>query len=227
LADTAGGSPNGLYVKSADGTGETEKLLSSEEGRQLHARLWSSDGKALLLQEFITWTNFDICVLSMDKDHVKSTLLQTEYSEGWPEISPDGRWLAYRSNESNKYNIYVRPFPETDTGKWMVSTDGGNSPLWAPDMQELYYLSEDNHAMAVEVNTEPTIRFGTPRVLFENKNLGPNNPMIGTPWDIHPDGKRFLMMKPVVPGSEAKLPKPKITIVLNWFEELKAKVSVD
>ena len=95
-ADTAGGSPNGLYVKSADGTGETEKLLSSEEGRQLHPRSWSSDGKALLLQEFITWTNFDICVLSMDKDHVKSTLLQTEYSEGWPEISPDGRWLAYK-----------------------------------------------------------------------------------------------------------------------------------
>ena len=88
-------------------------------------------------------------------------------------------------------------------------------------------MSEDNFAMAVDIETEPTVRLGTPKTLFKNTNLG-IDPYTGTPWDIHPDGKRFLMMKrPEATSSEEERPKPKITVVLNWDEELKQRVPVD
>jgi len=88
-------------------------------------------------------------------------------------------------------------------------------------------LSEDNLAMAVAIETEPTVRFGTPKTLFKNTNLG-FDAYTSTPWDIHPDGKRFLMMKrSEATSSEEERPKPKITVVLNWDEELKQRVPVD
>jgi Tol biopolymer transport system component len=222
-ADTMGISPNGVYCKAADGTGEAEKLISAPDPRQLHLFSWSSDGKALLMQEMVTWTNMDLCILSMEGDHIKKPLLQTEYSEAQPEISPDGRWIAYSSNETTgaqlKTEVYVRPFPEVNKGKWQVSTAGGNSPLWSPDGRELFYLSEDNSVMAVAVEKGPTLSFGTPKMLFKNTNLGLTITS-GSPWDIHPDGKRFLMMKP----TGAAAPRPKIIIVTNWDEELKQRV---
>ena len=225
-ADTAGASPNGLYLKAADGTGEAEKLISAEGDRALHPSSWSSDGKTLLLQEFITWSNFDLCALPVESDHTLKPLFRTEHVEHQPEISPDGRWITYTSNESEREEVYVRPFPEVNKGKWQVSTSGGNSPLWSPDMRELFYLSEDNVAMAVSVETKPTLRFGTPKMLFKNTNLS-FNVFTGTPWDIHPDGKRFLMMKlPDTSPSSEEAPKPKIIIVTNWFEELKERVPI-
>jgi hypothetical protein len=120
----------------------------------------------------------------------------------------------------------VRPFPEVNKGKVQVSTSGGNSPLWSPDGRELLYLSEDNSVMAVAVEKKPTTRFGTSKMLFRNTNLGIGMGS-GTPWDIHPDGKRFLMIKP--PASTGALPtaagpRPKINVVVNWFEELKQRV---
>jgi Tol biopolymer transport system component len=225
-ADTSGASPNGVFVKAADGTGEAEKLISVEEGRQLHLGSWSNDGKKLLLQEMVTWTNMELCELPLEGDHTLKRLLQTEYVEALPEISPDGRYIAYASNESGRDEVYVRPFPEVDKGKWQVSTSGGNSPVWSPDMRELFYLSEDKFAMAVALETEPTVRFGTPEVLFKNTNLG-FGMYTGIPWDMHPDGKRFLMMKQSeAASSEQQRPKPKIIVVLNWDEELRQRVSL-
>jgi Tol biopolymer transport system component len=168
--------------------------------------------------------------LSMEGDHTKTPLLQTEYSEAQPKISPDGRWLAYSSNETTgvslKTEVYVRPFPEVNKGKWQISTGGGNSPLWSPDGRELFYLSEDKSVMAVAVETRPSLSFGTPKILFKNTNLG-LTVTSGHPWDIHPDGKRFLMMKRHAPtGAEtaAAAARPRINIVLNWLEELKQRV---
>jgi serine/threonine-protein kinase len=227
-ADTAGSSPNGLYLKAADGTGEAEKLISAPNG-QLHPYSWSNDGKTLLMAELVTWANLDLCILSMEEDHVRKPLLQTEYTESGPKISPDGRWIAYSSNESDQGEIgeiYVRPFPDVDKRKEQVSTGGGNCPLWSPDGQELFYLSEDNSVMAVSVKTEPTLSIGTPKVLFKNTNLG-FGLYTGTPWDIHPDGKRFLMIKqPRAVSSAEERERPRIIIVLNWDEELKQRAPV-
>jgi Tol biopolymer transport system component len=222
-------SNGGIYWKPADGTGGAEKLGSAPD-RQAFPYSLSSDGKTLLTQEVVTMTNLDIGMLSMEADHKRKELLQSEYEEAQPMISPDGRWMAYASNEATgvslKTDIYVRPFPEVSKGKWQVSTSGGSCPLWSPDGRELFYLSADNSVMAVAVETKPTISFGTPKMLFKSTYLGLTSAS-GTPWDIHPDGKRFLMIKPSAPTAAtpgAATPRPKINIVLNWFEELKQRV---
>jgi serine/threonine-protein kinase len=154
----------------------------------------------------------------MEGDHARKPLLQEKDWEKDPRISHDGRWMAYASNESGKYEVYVRPFPDVNKGKWRVSTGGGNTPLWSPDDRELFYRSGDA-AMAAPVETEPTFKSGTPTVLFHATFPG----VIGIDmtdfayWDIHPDGKRFLMLK------NAEAPR-KINVVVNWTEELKQRV---
>ena len=160
----------------------------------------------------------------MEGDRARTPLLQEEYTEIQPQISSDGKWMAYMSNESGQGEIYVRPFPEVDKGRWQVSTSGGESPLWSPDGRELFYLVGDSF-MAVAVETEPTFSAGKPRILFR----GPYITGYGEnfPWDISPDGKRFLLMKQsTVDASTEVTPRPTINIVQNWFEELKQRVSV-
>jgi Tol biopolymer transport system component len=216
----------GVYWKPSDGTGEVEKLVSVP-GREIHPFSCSGDGKILVMQEVVTQTNTDLVMLSLEGDRTRKPLLQTDHVEAMPKVSPDGRWMAYTSNESGNHEIYVRPFPEANKGKWQISTAGGISPLWSPDGRELFYLSEDNSAMAVAVETKPALSFGTPKLLYKSAYQGFSIGS-GTPWDVHPDGKRFLMIKP--PRSTGAAPaasgQPRITVVVNWFEELKQRVPV-
>jgi len=154
----------------------------------------------------------------MEGERTPKLLLHGEYSEGSPMISPDGKYLAYRSNEFGQNEIYVRPFPDVDSGgRWQVSTSGGRFPIWSPNGKELFYRSPDG-IMAVGVETEPTFKLDTPRILFQDNN--------SNYWDIHPDGKRFVMIKPPTSTNEEsalEIPR-KINIILNWFEELKERV---
>jgi Tol biopolymer transport system component len=221
-------SPNmgDVYWKAADGTGETEKLASDLD-RSSHPHSFSSDGKYLVMQEIVTQTNVDVSMLSIDSDRKRIPLLQTEYVEGQPKISPDGQLMAYASNESGRNEVCVRRFPDVNKGKWQISTNGGSSPIWSPDGQELFYLSEDNSVMAVAVQTSPMVTFDTPKILFQSTNVGFTIGE-GTPWDIHPDGKRFLMIKQRADyTSTEEASQPRINVVLNWFEELKQRVPVD
>jgi Tol biopolymer transport system component/predicted Ser/Thr protein kinase len=228
-----GGAEGGVFCKAADGTGEDELLILGSENRLIPI-CWSRDGNALLLSKWIGngMDNQDIAMLSMNGDHALKPLLQESYMEMQAQISPDGRWLVYCSNESGENEIYVRPFPEVNKGRWQVSTSGGNTPLWSPDSREIFYMIGNTEGvMAVTVETAPIFKPGKPRLLFRGNYVGPV-PADGVPWDIHPDGKRFLMMKP--PGAtdrpaetgepDVAAPQPKITIVLNWTEELKARV---
>jgi serine/threonine-protein kinase len=171
----------------------------------------------------------DIGMMSMDGDRKWKSLLREKYAERQPHVSPDGRWIAYMSNESGKNEIYVRPFPNVDGGRWQVSTSGGDRPLWSSDGRELFYQNGDA-VMAVPVKAEPTFNPGTPKILFRG-TFASGNPR-GNSWDISSDGKRFLMMKaapqttetaPAAPAFE--LPR-RINIVLNWTEELKQRVPV-
>jgi serine/threonine-protein kinase len=216
------GVPGGVYWKAADGTGEAEKLASASD-RYLLPWSWSSDGKTLVMSEATPDGKDDIGVLSVEGDRVRKPLLQHEgHKELQPKISPDGRWMAYTSNESSQLEVYVRPFPEIDKGRWQVSTSGGSNPLWSPNGRELFYLSNDS-AMAVSFETEPTLSFGTPKTLFRStyalSGLGG-----GTSWDISPDGKRFLMLKEPQSTVGAGGAPQMINIVLNWFGELKQRV---
>jgi Tol biopolymer transport system component len=178
--------------------------------------------------------NQDIVMLSMNEDKVLKPLLNGSYMEIQPQLSPDGQWLAYSSNESGQMEVYVRPFPEVNSGRWQVSINGGNSPLWSPDGQEIFYLIGNTEGvMAVDIETEPTFKPGKPRLLFNGSYVGAA-PADGVPWDIHPDGKRFFMMKePGTTGAESATGESavagprKINIVLNWDVELKQRVPVD
>jgi len=207
-----------IYSKASDGTGEAEKLASSP-GRGLVPWSWSKDGRTLVLWEFdSTASNQDIGMLAMEGNHLRKPLLQEKHVEHDPRISPDGRWLAYASNESGKVEVYVRPFPEVNKNRWQVSTSGGNNPLWSLDGRELFYHTRDA-AMAVPVETAPTFNPGKPTVLFRGTHSKCTWLADYTYWDISPDGKHFLMMK------EAATEAPrKINIVLNWIEELKQRV---
>jgi serine/threonine-protein kinase len=213
-----------VYWKAADGTGDDEKLASAPD-RSLTPFSLSSDGKTLVMNETRGPEKYDIGMLSMEGDRARKPLLQNDkYSELAPQISPDGRWMAYMSNESGQFEVYVRPFPEVNKGRWQVSTSGGNSPLWLPNGRELFYLSSDS-VMAVSVETGPAFSLGTPKALFRGTYVG-SSPSGGIAWDISPDGKRFLMMKEPQPTASAGGAPMKINIVLNWFEELRQRVPV-
>jgi serine/threonine protein kinase/Tol biopolymer transport system component len=208
-----------LYWRAANGSGEAEMLASSPD-RGFWPQCWTNkDGKALVLVEN-TRLNTSIEIRSMEGDHATKLLLQEKSEPVLPQVSPDGRWIAYQSSESGKSEIYVRSFPDVTKAKWQVSTSGGNAPLWSPDGRELFYRSGDA-TIAVRVETVPTFKPLNPTVLFRG-NYSKASWVDETYWDISPDGKRFLMMKEV----EAEAPR-KINIVLNWFEELKERVPVD
>jgi len=209
-----------IHWKAADGTGK-EETVGSPADKIMVPVSWSKDGKTLVVTHAaqIGTANFDIGMLSMESNHDYKGLLKEKHSESQPRISPDGRWIAYTSDESGQAQIYVRPFPDVDKERWQVSTNGGNSPLWSPDGRELFYFS-DGSVNAVAVNTKPTFSIGAPKALFRGNYVGPAMNS-GASWDISPDGKRFLMLKEDAGGGPRK-----INVVLNWFEELKQKVAV-
>jgi serine/threonine-protein kinase len=220
----------GLYWKAADNTGAVEKLISLPD-RVIGPASWSSDGKTLVLQEItLAPIGTDIGILSMEGDRERKVLLQEKHSELLPQVSPDGRWIAYHSDKTGQSEIYVRPFPDVESGgQHLVSNSGGNSPLWSPDGRELFYRNGDA-TMAVPVETDPTFIPGNPKILFQGRYLCDISP-IGdqTPWDINPDDGRFLMIKAPQTTSGAitsTIPR-QINVVLNWFEELKRRVPVE
>jgi serine/threonine protein kinase/Tol biopolymer transport system component len=213
--------------KAADGTGEVEKL-NTTPGRGLIPFSMSQDGKALAVSETtLSSPGADIGMLSMEGDHPRKLLLQGKHNATYPKISPDGHWLAYQSDESGRYEVYVLPFPDVNGGgRWQVSTTGGNSPLWSPNGRELFYRSGDSF-MAVGMETGPVFRPRNPEVLFKGAyDASPAGEV--SFWTIHPDGKRFLMLKEAAAADEkSKAEAPRtIVVVLNWLDELKQRVPV-
>jgi serine/threonine-protein kinase len=225
-----------IYSKAANGTGEEERLVSASK-RMLFPWSWSNEGETLVLWELtLTPLQNDIGVAAMEGENLRESLLgDKKFNEGDPQVSPDGRMLAYHSDESGQFQVYVCSFPQVDKGKWQVSLNGGISPRWSPDGRKLYYRRE-NSIIAVDVETEPIFNPGNEEILFEGNylTLNPNTMVRRVPWDVHPDGNKFLMMKEqrrivdesLAEESEQAGPR-KIMIVTNWIEELKERVPVD
>ncbi len=209
-----GGTVN-LYRQLADGSGGLERL-STDQYAQV-PRSWSPDGQFLAFHENNPKTQKDIWVLRMS-DRKSLPFLVTPFNEGGPTFSPDGRWMAYVSNESGRPEVYVQPFPGPG-GKWQISTEGGTEPAWNHNGRELFYRS-GNKMMALDVATQPSFSPGKPHMLFEGQYFRSDWPLIGTAYDVSPNGQRFLMVKPTEQASSAT----QINVVLNWFEELKQKV---
>ena len=138
--------------------------------------------------------------------------LQTTFAEMRPRVSPDGRWMAYVSDESGAPEVYVRPYPNVDEGKWLISRSGGDHPLWSRDGDELFYLGRDS-MMAVSVRTDPTFRSGEPVALFGTGGFFIHTTGV-QPYDVAPDG-RFLMMRTRLQSEFSSL-----VVVDHWRDQL-------
>ncbi len=155
--------------------------------------------------------------LSLDTPaHVSRALVRTPFAEQNGEVSPDGRWLAYQSNESGRFEIYVRPLPDVDAGRWQISTDGGVQPLWSRSGRDLFYLGS-NALMGVRVERGATWRAADPVKVIDDAYYHGAGSAVGRTYDIAPDGHRFLMIKP---SGSPESAEAAFIVVQNWIGEL-------
>jgi Tol biopolymer transport system component len=211
----AGGTAN-LFWQAADGTGAAEQLAKSPIDQLPNTT--SPDGTRVVFRADEPRTGLDLMLLTLNKERQIQPLVQTSFNELNAEISPDGRWLAYESNESGQYEIYVRPFPDAGGGRWQISNGGGTKPLWARKGQELFYVAPTGALMAVGIAPGATFSAGTPTKLFEGRYYVGDAANVGRTYDVSPDGRRFLMMK-----ADTTTP-PQIIVVQHFDEELKRLV---
>jgi serine/threonine-protein kinase len=203
-----------LYSQPYDGSSLMERLTTSELDQSVGS--WSSDGKTVALVKLHPDTKFDIDLLDAQSSRV-TPFLNSQFNEAYPEFSPEGRWLAYTSSESGRNEVYVRPFPAPGI-RQMVSSEGGEQPLWARDGKQLFYRWQDQ-VWAVDVRTDGGFATSKPRLLFEKAGYSRGSPI--RTYDLSLDGQRFLMVK-----LEQRKPTPvtEMILVQNWFEELKRLV---
>ncbi len=216
-----------LYQTRTNGAGVAERIVASDQAKV--ASSWSPDGRFLLYLSVDPQTNTDLWVAPMVGDHTPAVFLKTPFREAYGAFSPDGRWVAYQSNESGRMEIYVRPFvpPVTPNGapgtpapaaggQWQISTAGGIHAVWRPDGKALYYLNPAGEMMAASITVVGgTLEPGVPVMLFPTHIVGGGvNVQQGPQYDVAPDG-RFLINTALEDGGAP------ITIVQHWNPEAK------
>ena len=215
-----GGAQN-LYWMRADGTGEAVRLTESNNVQVPSS--FSPDGKRLAFSEASPQSSWDLWTLPLDEvqsDHPKvgkaEIFLQTPFGEGIPMISPDGRWLAYRSNESGSEEVYVRRLsggPLGTGGKWRISTGGGMAPVWSKKGSELFYGSREGMMVASCTARGEDLVASKPRLWAEIRD-------VGQPFDLAPDGKRFVVVQKET--TDRKGP-PHVVFLLHFLDELRRR----
>jgi Tol biopolymer transport system component len=202
-----------LYQKAANGSGSEDVIDAIPIDKFPTA--WSADGRFLLYNSSSSTprTGNDLWVVPLFGDRKPHAYLQTTFGEGRAQFAPDGRWIAYQSDESGRNEVYVSSFPGPG-GKWQVSTSGGGSPRWRRDGKELFYVAPDNKMMAARVDRRGSaFEVGAVRALF---NVRMRDQSLGIPYDVTADGQRFLvnaLLDKSAPSS--------ITLVVNWPALLK------
>ena len=193
----------------ADGRGVEERLTTSPNAQWPES--WSPDGRTLAFDELDPVNGWDIWTISLDGDRKPRPFLRTPFNEWRPRFSPDGRWLAYHSNESGRYEVYVRPFPGLGA-KTQVSTGGGGLPIWRRDGREIFYRNPTG-IWAVSINGGSSLSVGLPRKLFAARAASDT---ATSGFDVTPDGRRVLMVQ------EDVTPLPRqINVIVNWAQTLK------
>src|SRR5262249_31048464 len=201
-----------IESKPFDGGGAGDVLVKSERAARAFPFSWSPDG----VLAFVSNSGIQhVWLLHPGKP--ATPFFMTPFIEGSPMFAPDGRAIAYVSNETGRNEIYIRAFPGPRE-KLTVTNEGGNEPLWAPSGRELFYRNGDA-IMTVDVTTSPTLRAGTPRKLFE-KHYEPTLALFPN-YSISPDGQRFVMVKRIAEGQSPT----EIRVAVNWFDELKTRLS--
>jgi DNA-binding SARP family transcriptional activator len=211
FANKPGGRPAGWAIRwaGADGSDSAETLLPFAPGGQLPAD-FAPDGRALVLLRGHPVTRHDIWILPLHGDKRLLPYLHGPFDEHSADVSPDGRWLAYVSNESGRDEVYVRAFP-TPSAPVLISSGGGREPRWAASGREVFYRGEKG-MVAAAVTTSRSVRVGRRTVLFDDKPYVRHGSAAA--YDVHPDGRRFVMVRR---GSEG----PQVVVVLNLFDQLR------
>jgi serine/threonine-protein kinase len=214
------GGPRNLYWQRADGSGEATRLTTSPNAQ--YPASWHPSGRVLAFAEARPQTGSDLLILPVDGDEASgwkpgtpTVFLSGPAAEQQPRFSPDGRWLAYESNESGTFEIYVRPFPGPG-GRSQISTGGGSTAIWSRARHELLYLAPDGRIMVVTYTAAAdTFQAEKPRVWSETRiQVRPN---LGASFDLHPDGERVAM----APSTEVTAGPTHVTLILNFFDELR------
>jgi Tol biopolymer transport system component len=216
-----------LYWQRADGTGETERLTTSPLAHR--ASSVTPDGKYVLfaIAGGSAGGGQDLAMLALDGTReVTMILADPKYQELNGEVSPDGRWLAYESNENGEFEVYVRPFPAVQQGRTLISNTGGRQPVWSRNGRELFYIAADGALMSAAVETprsdnefaaSAAVRLGGAR--YWDAEGSPNR---GRTYDVSADGTRFLRIKE--DEAAERLDRRSIVVVVNWLNELKRLV---
>jgi serine/threonine-protein kinase len=204
-----------VWTKRADDS-EQSVLQLREKGNLYNAR-WSPDGESLIFNTDIASPGAgDILAIRPGVDTAPVPVVATRFSDMSPALSPNGRWLAYVSNETGADEIYVVRFPNKGSAKWAISTSGGTEPVWSHRGSELFYRDASGNLVAVEINTSPTFSLVRTTVLFPAAGF---TSLRFTPqYAVAPDDRRFLFVRPLETSTPDKL-----IVVENWFEELKEK----
>jgi serine/threonine-protein kinase len=207
----AGGSPR-LWEKLADGSGEARMVLEPEDDKGIQSMAWSPDMRWLIFQ-YGWYEEADIFGYQPGADVPPVPLVDTGSSEVCPALSPDGRWLAYASNRSGRYEVYVRPFPNVDESLWQVSREGGTEPVWAHNGHELFYRNGRDQLVVVECVSEPTFRQLTETPLFSASayQFWP----INHSFAVSADDRRFVMLRLLEGGPR------ELSLTFNFYQELK------
>ena len=213
----ATGAAEPVFIQASDGSG-TPTRVTPEVGIFMPVS-FTADGKQLLVHPTAA-APYDLQIIDIEAKTPPKTLLGEPYSESNGVVSPDGRWLAYQSTESGRDEIYVRPFPNVNSGRWQVSADGGTRPLWSRDGRELFYYVPPGVIMAVPIASGGSFTAGTPAVAVKGNYVSPQT---GRMYDVSPDGRRFLLIKDSRAEGAAP-PPPQLIVVQNWLEELKRLV---
>jgi Tol biopolymer transport system component len=206
-----------LFWKNADGTGPTYPVVNSIYNQQ--PKCMSKDSLLVYTEGINPKTGMDIWIVKIEGVSTPRPFLNSRFNETHPALSPNGHWLAYVTDESGREEVFVCSFPEAGSNL-PISTDGGMEPLWSSDGKELYFRDiTGDKVMCVSFETEPNLSIGKPVLLFQGNYKGSSGPW-GRNYDIHPDGKKFLMIE----EEEMKSDVSQINVVLNWSEELKRLV---
>jgi len=219
-----GGSQLHLYWQAADGTGVAERLTDRPTPQR--ATDFTPDGKAIIYSEVAMGGQQDVVMLSVDEKRQVTALVHSAFDEGNAVVASDGRWLAYESNESGQYQIYVRPFPAVDTGRWQVSANGGRQPLWSRSSDELFYVDPTGALMrASVVKSAATFSAAAPAKLVNGTGYyyAWDDQNRGRTYDVSADAQRFVRIKEGTFAGRANDPA-RFVIVENWTEELKRQV---
>jgi serine/threonine-protein kinase len=214
FASNRDGGTQNLWRVAADGTGAPERLTHPPTPQ---ASPSPAPNGRLLFGTPSDAGDPDLMEMTLDDRRQVRPLVRTSFSENLGAVSPDARWLAYTSNRSGRAEVYVAPYPNTEAGRWPVSTVGGSGPRWSNDGKEIFFLGPDRALMSATVSSTRTRWSAAPPV----KVLDPgywSSTSVGAHYDVSPDGKRFLVLQPPM------LSAPDLVVVQQWDEELKALV---